>query len=122
LSDLIRSRDVVENIQLAKKYRVKQWLRDGYMNLILQTGPVKIDVLLSLNDLLTIARICFIRETINVNCSCRSIPRNQAYTKITEIFADEMKEMEDFEDICPQLEIPSPEDVRTNLGKKRKKK
>jgi hypothetical protein len=59
LSDLITSRDVVGNILLARKYRAKPRLRDGYLKLIKQTGPVKIDQL-SLNlDLLTLARILF---------------------------------------------------------------
>jgi hypothetical protein len=112
LSDLIKSRDVVENILLAKKYRVKEWLRDGYMNLILQTRPVKIGVLLSLNDLLTIARICFIRDTIKVNCRTP----NQAYREIDEIFADEMKEMEDLEDISPTIMDEMEDDVYLTLG------
>jgi hypothetical protein len=131
LSDLIKSRDVVENILLAKKYRVKQWLRDGYMNLILQTEPVKIDELHSSNvDLLTIARICSIRETMQVKCCCvgecrksrNAFLRLGASTEITKHFVDEMKEMEDFEDICPQLEIPNPEDVRPSKKRKKNKK
>ena len=99
LSDLITSRDVVDNILLAKKYRVKPWLRDGYLKLIKQTEPPKIDRL-SLNlDLLTIARICFIRDMLQVNCCCGiclfDTPPD-ANTEIIRIFADEMKETEDF--------------------------
>lgn len=30
----MRSRNVVENILLAKQYRVKHWLRDGYLKLV----------------------------------------------------------------------------------------
>ena len=67
MSDLITSRDVVENILLAKKYRVRQWLQDGYLKLIKQTDLVKIDDLHSSNvDLLMIARIYSTREKIQV--------------------------------------------------------
>ena len=106
LSNLITSRDVVGNILLAKKYMVKQWLLDGYLKLVHQTERVNINKLYSSNvDLLTIARICSIRETINPNCSCGTSQGNhvtfleQANREITQIFADELKEMEDFEDI-----------------------
>ena len=110
LSNLITSRDVVENILLAKKYRVKQWLWDGYLKLIQQTNPVEINELHSSNvDLLTIARICSVREkTVQVNCKCchrgcdrRTSPR--VNIEIAQVFAGELKEMEDFEDILPKI-------------------
>jgi len=112
LSNLIVSkdvavlRDVVEIILLATKYRVKQWLRDGYSSLIQQIEPLEIDELHALNlDWETIARIYSIREKIH-NQSCHSAfgfgyeaSVERVDGEITRIFADEMKEMEDFEDI-----------------------
>jgi hypothetical protein len=36
LSGLIKSRTAIDNILLAKKYKVKKWLRDGYIQLLQQ--------------------------------------------------------------------------------------
>ncbi|KAF8802638.1 hypothetical protein BYT27DRAFT_7341295 [Phlegmacium glaucopus] len=115
LSKLINSRNAVENILLAKKYRVKQWLRDGYLKLLQQTEPLNIDELRASNvDLLTIARLWSIYGTIMANrskapsncsnCSgCDSggsaslseVTHAEADPLILKIFADEFKEMKD---------------------------
>jgi len=119
LSTFITSRNVVENILLAKKYRVKQWLQDGYLQLIQKREPgLDIDKLRSSKvDLLTIARLWSIYSTILENrCSKQSnrycnycdsyhckhgeitteITHADADPLITQVFADEFREMEDF--------------------------
>ncbi|KAF8161464.1 hypothetical protein B0H34DRAFT_701034 [Crassisporium funariophilum] len=70
LTQLIKSRNVAENILLAKKYHVEQWLRDGYIRLVTQKEPLEIDELCSsMLDLLTIARLLSIREKVYARSS-----------------------------------------------------
>ena len=142
LSTIIESRDIVENILLAKKYRVKQWLRDGYLKLMQQPEPGRLDIdkLRSSNvDLLTIARLWSIYGTIMANrCKAHYCGQSQptevthaeADPLITKIFADEFREMEleDFwlndSDFPHQLAISpaTPENTPSALEKKKKKK
>jgi len=114
LSTLITSRDIVENVVLAKKYRVKKWLLDGYLKLLKQPQPLNIDQLRSSHvDLLTIARLWSIYGTMlanhpkpNANCcyycgrssgsTWSEVTDAEANPLIAQVFADELGEMEDF--------------------------
>lgn len=88
LSDIITSRDVVENILLAKKYKIREWLQDSYYELIEQDEPVNIDELRSSNiNWETIARLCSAREA--VYSSLLPVDINPL---IVSVFGDEMKE------------------------------
>ncbi|KAF8161473.1 hypothetical protein B0H34DRAFT_701089 [Crassisporium funariophilum] len=70
LTELMKSRNIAENILLAKKYHVEQWLRDGYIRLVTQEEPLEIDELCSsMLDLLTIARLLSIREKVYARSS-----------------------------------------------------
>jgi hypothetical protein len=120
--DVVVLRDIVELILLAKKYRVKQWLQDGYFKLIQQPGPLKIDELLSLNlDLVTIARIYSIREAFP---NWRwGITVDLVDAEVNRIFSDEIKEMEDFEGIrvLPRFNVESNKATSLDWPRKKRK-
>ena len=93
LSDIITSRDVVENILHAKKCKVKEWLQDSYYELIEQAEPVNIDELRSSDiNWETITRLCSAREA--VHSSPLPVDINPL---IASVFGDEMKETGVFE-------------------------
>lgn len=111
LSVLIKSRIVFDNILLARKYKVKKWLRDAYVQLLQQKEALEFgdDVCTSETlDLITIARLLYIREKkhCDLQCSvyCCDCSRkaddyffstNEASRTIDEVFADEFAGMQD---------------------------
>jgi len=110
LSGLIKSRPVFENILLAKKYKVKKWLRDGYVQLLQQREALEFgnDICDSEMDLITIARLLDIREKKHCQlqhsvycCDCArraddySFSTVEAQRKIDEVFAEEIAGMQD---------------------------
>ena len=110
LSGLIKSRTVFENILLAKKYKVKKWLRDGYVQLLQQKEALEFgnDIRDSEMDLITIARLLDIREKkhcqLQRSAYCLDCARMagdysfstvEAQRKIDEVFAEEMAGMQD---------------------------
>jgi len=120
LSELIKSRTAIDNILLAKKYKVKKWLRDGYIRLLQQKElePKFInDICTSEIDLpmITIVRLLYIREKRHCELhlqhrdqsntrSCRRCSSddyhftgstNDANRKVDEVFADEIARMPD---------------------------
>ncbi|KJA28768.1 hypothetical protein HYPSUDRAFT_618641 [Hypholoma sublateritium FD-334 SS-4] len=65
LTTFIARRDVCSNILLAKKYGVRQWLIDGYTDLVLQpTSPILDELCATGIDPLTLARIYYIRDVL----------------------------------------------------------
>ena len=123
LSELIKSRTVIDKILLAKKYKVKKWLRDGYIQL-LQSRELEFgnDICTSEIDVITIGRLLYIRERRHcelkrdalycLRCSndffinpklANSIideffSTDVANRKIDEVFADEIAGMQDDDD------------------------
>lgn len=110
LSELIKSETAFDNILLARKYKVKRWLRDGYLRLLQQKGELELgdDICSSKLDLITIARLLYIRE--KKHCQVQSNGRclecggvasgdyfnsDEANQKIDEVFADEIAGMKD---------------------------
>jgi len=123
LSELIKSRTVIDKILLAKKYKVKKWLRDGYIQL-LQSRELELgnDICTSEIDVITIGRLLYIRERrhcelkrdalyclrcsndffINPKLANSKIDEffstDVANRKIDEVFADEIAGMQDDDD------------------------
>ena len=65
LTPLIVNKDVCGNILLAKKYGVRQWLIDGYINLVVQlTLPILDELCATGIDPMTLARIYYIRNAL----------------------------------------------------------
>lgn len=110
LSELIKSETAFDNILLARKYKVKRWLREGYLRLLQQKGELELgdDVCSSKLDLITIARLLYIREKkhcevrFNARClECSGVASgdyfssDEANQKIDEVFADEIAGMKD---------------------------
>lgn len=108
LSALIESRPVIDIVLLAKKYKVKEWLRAGYIKL-LQSKELELgdDICTSEIDVITIARLLYIRERrhgeIQRNTQyCHRCSRTYGYDfstdianrKIDEVFADEIAGMQ----------------------------
>lgn len=99
LSEHIKSGSVFDNIVLAKKYKVEKWLRDGYIQLLQQKQALELgeDICTSELDVITIARLLYIRERRH----CRQVMISSAFStdeankKIDEVFADEIAEMQD---------------------------
>jgi len=111
LSEHIKSRTVIDNILLAKKFKVKKWLRDGYIQL-LQSKDMELElgenICTSEMDVMTLARLLYIRERRHCESQrdskyCSRCSRmldgyfstDVANRKIDEVFADEMAGMED---------------------------
>ena len=70
LTTFIVKKDACSNILLAKKYGVRQWLIDGYTNLVVQPAVPIFDELYENGiDTLTLAKIYYIR---NVLGSCKA--------------------------------------------------
>ena len=123
LSEHIKSRTVIDKILLAKKYKIKKWLRDGYIQL-LQSEELELgdDIRTSEIDMTTISRLLYIRERRHcelkrdalycLRCSNDFFikPRlanstideffstDVANRKIDEVFADEIAGMQDDDD------------------------
>jgi hypothetical protein len=111
LSVLIKTRIVFDNILLARKYKVKRWLRDAYVQLLQQKEALEFgdDVCTSETlDLTTIVKLLYIREKkhCELQCSvyCCDCSRraddyffnaNEAGRIIDEVFADEFAGMHD---------------------------
>jgi len=106
LSELIKSRNVFDNILLAKKYKVKKWLRDGYIKLFREKDlELKLDDDISKMDLVTIVKILHIRESrhreVRRHCSrCSTIGDNffgidSVGQRIDTVYADEIAGMQD---------------------------
>jgi len=110
LSELIKSRTSFDNILLAKQYKVKKWLRDGYVQLLRQTKALELgdDICTSEIDMITIVRLLYIRERKHGSLQgakyCHYCSRGandygfssaEAYKKIDEVFADEIAGMQD---------------------------
>jgi len=113
LSELIKSRTAIDKIVLGKKYNVKKWLRDGYVQLLkskeLELGD---DICTSEIDMMTLARLLYIRERKHCElktdeaCCPRCYHRFSTHSghifstivanrKIDEVFADEISGMQD---------------------------
>lgn len=120
LSELIKSRTVIDKILLAKRYKVKKWLRDGYIQ-FLQSRELELghDICTSEIDVITIARLFYIRERRHcelkgdalycLRCSNdfftnpnsnidEFFSTDVANRKINEVFADEIAGMQDDDD------------------------
>jgi len=117
LSELIKSITVIDKILLAKKYKVKKWLRDGYIQL-LQSRELELgdDICTSEIDVITIGRLLYIRERRHcelkndalycLRCSNDFFvnPIDEFFStdvvnrKINEVFADEIAGMQDDDD------------------------
>ncbi|KAF8959810.1 hypothetical protein BDZ97DRAFT_1666706 [Flammula alnicola] len=113
LTVLIRpgNRTVTDNILLAKKYKVKNWLIQGYTSLIQQPKPLNLDQLCaSMIDTLTIARLLSIRESIHMKRMIRlshlvgnvtygptltpyGVTDEEAVRLVSQMFASEIAEM-----------------------------
>ena len=100
----------MDNILLAKKYKVRKWLLDGYVQLLQQKEALEFgdDICNSEIDLITIARLLYIREKkhCQLQCAvhCRHCKRkadeyffsiDKANREIEEVFADEISGMQD---------------------------
>ena len=96
-----------DKILLARKYKVKNWLRDAYAQLLQQTEALELgdDICTSQIDLITIAKLLYIRDK-NHSEFQRTMSRrgywggdcyssDETYKKIDEVFADEIAEMQD---------------------------
>jgi len=110
LKSYVSSQDQKNTVLLAKKYRVIDWLRTAYKQLVQRpslgipdlTGPEPL-------DWETIAKIFFLRQTITQKqppaCSCCS-PPDTSSSELEEIFRDEfesMKEQSDHSQVDPPL-------------------
>ena len=106
LSKLIESRSNFEKILLARKYKVKKWLRDAYAQLLQQKKALEFgdDIRTSQIDLITVARLLYLRERRHfqfrdTEIECAGIygffNSFEAYKRIDEVFADEIAEMQD---------------------------
>jgi len=110
LSNRTSALKIKKTVLLAKKYRVIDWLRTAYKQLVQQpslgipdlTGPEPL-------DWETIAKIFFLRQTITQKqppaCSCCS-PPDTSSSELEEIFRDEfesMKEQSDHSQVDPPL-------------------
>ena len=105
LSKLIESRSTFDKILLARKYKVKKWLRDAYFQLLQQKKPLELgdDICTSQIDVITVARLLYIRERKHFQFQCTNYKcegsyyfgSDEAYKRIDEVFADEIAEMQD---------------------------
>jgi hypothetical protein len=63
ISELIKPRTVFDKILLAKEYKIKKWLRDGYLQLSQETDLKLADNICNSElDLKTIVRLLYLRE------------------------------------------------------------
>ena len=105
LSKLIESRSTFDKILLARKYKVKKWLRGAYFQLLQQDEELEFgdDIRTSQIDVITIARLLYMREKRHFQLQCTgyrcarndSLRSAEAYKMIDEAFTDEIAEMQD---------------------------